>query len=230
MNKIVFLVKNKASLKVILIFLIQKFFNIFLKRKIKSFKKANQIFLKNKKISNDYFSMHAFNFYKYINYLNGNFDYLEIGTYEGNSAMFVARTFPNSRVFCVDNWNKTEEYGDQDFSLVEQNFDNNCLGLKNIVKIKKDSDNFFLENKVHFDVIYIDGHHKDFQVLKDCRNAWKYLKPGGILICDDYIWNFYKNLKENPCYSINLFLKEIKNKKRILEVSKSQIFIKKVYE
>jgi|TARA_B100001093_G_C26671091_1_gene946200 predicted O-methyltransferase YrrM len=230
MNKIVFLVKNKASLKVIFIFLIQKFFNIFLKRKIKSFKKANQIFLKNKKISNDYFSMHAFNFYKYINYLNGNFDYLEIGTYEGNSAMFVARTFPNSKVFCVDNWNKTEEYGDQDFSLVEQNFDNNCLGLKNIVKIKKDSDNFFLENKVHFDVIYIDGHHKDFQVLKDCRNAWKYLKPGGILICDDYIWNFYKNLKENPCYSINLFLKEIKNKKRILEVSKSQIFIKKVYE
>tara|TARA_Y100000389_G_scaffold141556_1_gene139461 strand:+ start:94 stop:786 length:693 start_codon:yes stop_codon:yes gene_type:complete len=230
MNKIVFLVKNKASLKVILIFLIQKFFNIFLKRKIKSFKKANQIFLKNKKISNDYFSMHAFNFYKYINYLNGNFDYLEIGTYEGNSAMFVARTFPNSRVFCVDNWNKTEEYVDQDFSLVEQNFDNNCLSLKNIVKIKKDSDNFFLENKVHFDVIYIDGHHKDFQVLKDCRNAWKYLKPGGILICDDYIWNFYKNLKENPCYSINLFLKEIKNKKRILEVSKSQIFIKKVYE
>jgi len=230
MNKIVFLVKNKASLKVILIFLIQKFFNIFLKRKIKSFKKANQIFLKNKKISNDYFSMHAFNFYKYINYLNGNFDYLEIGTYEGNSAMFVARTFPNSRVFCVDNWNKTEEYGDQDFILVEQNFDNNCLSLKNIVKIKKDSDNFFLENKVHFDVIYIDGHHKDFQVLKDCRNAWKYLKPGGILICDDYIWNFYKNLKENPCYSINLFLKEIKNKKRILEVSKSQIFIKKIYE
>ena len=230
MNKIVFLVKNKASLKVILIFLIQKFFNIFLKRKIKSFKKANQIFLENKKISNDYFSMHAFNFYKYINYLNGNFDYLEIGTYEGNSAMFVARTFPNSRVFCVDNWNKTEEYGDQDFSLVEQNFDNNCLSLKNIVKIKKDSDNFFLENKVHFDVIYIDGHHKDFQVLKDCRNAWKYLKPGGILICDDYIWNFYKNLKENPCYSINLFLKEIENKKRILEVSKSQIFIKKIYE
>ena len=50
MNKIVFLVKNKASLKVIFIFLIQKFFNIFLKRKIKSFKKANQIFLKNKKI------------------------------------------------------------------------------------------------------------------------------------------------------------------------------------
>ena len=144
--------------------------------------------------------------------------------------MFVARTFPNSRVFCVDNWNKTEEYGDQDFSLVEQNFDNNCLSLKNIVKIKKDSDNFFLENKVHFDVIYIDGHHKDFQVLKDCRNAWKYLKPGGILICDDYIWNFYKNLKENPCYSINLFLKEIENKKRILEVSKSQIFIKKIYE
>ena len=228
MKKIIFLIKNKSKINIIMIFLIQKFFNIFIKKKIKSFKKRNQIFLKNKRITNDYFSMHSYNFFKYLNFLEGNFNYLEIGTYEGNSAMFVANTFPKSKVYCVDNWNKTEEYGDQNFDIVEKNFDYNTSSFNNIVKFKNNSDDFFKKNNTLFEVIYIDGYHKDFQVLKDCRNAWKILKKNGLLICDDYIWNFYENIKENPCYSINKFMDEIKNENKVLEVSKSQIFIKKL--
>ena len=228
MKKIIFLIKNKSKINIIMIFLIQKFLNIFIKKKIKSFKKRNQIFLKNKKITNDYFSMHSYNFFKYLNLLEGNFNYLEIGTYEGNSAMFVANTFPKSKVYCVDNWNKTEEYGDQNFDIVEKNFDYNTSSFKNILKFKNNSDDFFKKNNTLFEVIYIDGYHKDFQVLKDCRNAWKILKKNGLLICDDYIWNFYENIKENPCYSINKFINEIKNENKVLEVSKSQIFIKKL--
>lgn len=228
MKKIIFLIKNKSKINIIIIFLIQKFLNIFIKKKIKSFKKRNQIFLKNKKITNDYFSMHSYNFFKYLNFLEGNFNYLEIGTYEGNSAMFVANTFPKSKVYCVDNWNKTEEYGDQNFDIVEKNFDYNTSSFNNILKFKNNSDDFFKKNNTLFEVIYIDGYHKDFQVLKDCRNAWKILKKNGLLICDDYIWNFYENIKENPCYSINKFMDEIKNENKVLEVSKSQIFIKKL--
>ena len=228
MKKIIFLIKNKSKINIIMIFLIQKFFNIFIKKKIKSFKKRNQIFLKNKRITNDYFSMHSYNFFKYLNFLEGNFNYLEIGTYEGNSAMFVANTFPKSKVYCVDNWNKTEEYGDQNFDIVEKNFDYNTSSFNNILKFKNNSDDFFKKNNTLFEVIYIDGYHKDFQVLKDCRNAWKILKKNGLLICDDYIWNFYENIKENPCYSINKFINEIKNENKVLEVSKSQIFIKKL--
>ena len=228
MKKIIFLIKNKSKINIIVIFLIQKFFNIFIKKKIKSFKKRNQIFLKNKRITNDYFSMHSYNFFKYLNFLEGNFNYLEIGTYEGNSAMFVANTFPKSKVYCVDNWNKTEEYGDQNFDIVEKNFDYNTSSFNNILKFKNNSDDFFKKNNTLFEVIYIDGYHRDFQVLKDCRNAWKILKKDGLLICDDYIWNFYENIKENPCYSINKFMDEIKNENKVLEVSKSQIFIKKL--
>lgn len=228
MKKIIFLIKNKSKINIIMIFLIQKFLNIFIKKKIKSFKKRNQIFLKNKRITNDYFSMHSYNFFKYLNFLEGNFNYLEIGTYEGNSAMFVANTFPKSKVYCVDNWNKTEEYGDQNFDIVEKNFDYNTSSFNNIVKFKNNSDDFFKKNNTLFEVIYIDGYHRDFQVLKDCRNAWKILKKNGLLICDDYIWNFYENIKENPCYSINKFMDEIKNENKVLEVSKSQIFIKKL--
>ena len=228
MKKIIFLIKNKSKLNIVIIFLIQKFLNIFIKKKIKSFKKKNQIFLKNKRITNDYFSMHSYNFFKYLNFLNENFNYLEIGTYEGNSAMFVANTFPKSKVYCVDNWNKTEEYGDQNFDIVEKNFDYNTSSFNNILKFKNNSDDFFKKNNTLFEVVYIDGYHRDFQVLKDCRNAWKILKRNGLLICDDYIWNFYENIKENPCYSINKFMDEIKNENKVLEVSKSQIFIKKL--
>ena len=142
--------------------------------------------------------------------------------------MFVANTFPKSKVYCVDNWNKTEEYGDQNFDIVEKNFDYNTSSFNNILKFKNNSDDFFKKNNTLFEVIYIDGYHKDFQVLKDCRNAWKILKKNGLLICDDYIWNFYENIKENPCYSINKFIDEIKNENKVLEVSKSQIFIKKL--
>ena len=228
MQKIIFLIKSKASFKIIFFYFYQKLLNIFLKKKIKAYKKQNQNFLKNKKISNDYFSMNAFNFYKHIKrYSYRNFNYLEIGSYEGNSAMFLSRYFSNCKIHCVDNWHSTEEYGGQNFEEVEKNFDFNIKEFSNIIKIKKNSDNFFLTNQILFDVIYVDGYHKDYQVLKDCKNSWNFLKKGGLLICDDYIWNFYSNIKENPCFSINKFLKEIKNQKKILEVSKSQIFIKK---
>ena len=94
MQKIIFLIKSKASFKIIFFYFYQKLLNIFLKKKIKAYKKQNQNFLKNKKISNDYFSMNAFNFYKHIKrYSYRNFNYLEIGSYEGNSAMFLSRDF-----------------------------------------------------------------------------------------------------------------------------------------
>ena len=89
------------------------------------------------------------------------------------------------------------------------------------------SDAFFENNSKMFDVIYVDGYHKAEQVFKDCKNSWKFLKNSGIMICDDYIWNHYKKIENNPCFAINQFLKTIKNYK-VLEVSNSQIFIKKI--
>ena len=89
-------------------------------------------------------------------------------------------------------------------------------------------DIFFNNNQKIFDVIYIDGYHFAPQVYKDCINAWKYLKKNGILICDDYIWNGYPKIFENPCFAINKFLIEIRNSYKLLYVSNYQIFIKKI--
>ena len=81
-----------------------------------------------------------------------------------------------------------------------------------------------------FDAIYIDGYHHGAQVYKDCINSWKFLKNDGLLICDDYIWRFYSNLRDNPCYAINVFLSEIVGTYKLEKVSNSQIFIKKIID
>jgi len=213
---------------VIYIFLETKIKNIFIKSKIKYEKKKHKIFLSKKIISNDYFSANAFYFYDLLIKLPKNFKYLEIGSYEGNSALYVSTNFPESNVTCVDLWEGVEQYEGKDFSIIEKNFDFNLKGLNNINKIKSTSDNFFIKNKIIFDFIYIDGNHKFDYVFRDCENAWRFLNKGGFLVCDDYIWNYYEELLDNPCYAINSFIKKKNEEIKVLSVTNSQIFIKKI--
>jgi predicted O-methyltransferase YrrM len=226
--KVSFLYKCQSSLFVIYIFLVSKIKNIFIRSKIKYEKRKYKIILSKKIISNDYFSSHAFYFYNLLIKLPKNFKYLEIGSYEGNSALYVSVNFPESNVTCVDLWEAVEEHKDKDFNIIEKNFDSNLKGLGNINKIKSTSDNFFSKNKIMFDFIYIDGNHKFDYVFRDCENAWKFLNKGGFLVCDDYIWDYYKELLNNPCYAINSFIKKNNAEIKILSVTNSQIFIKKI--
>ena len=227
LNKILFLIKSKASFKIILVFFKTKIINIFVKKKIKEKKKENIIFLKNKDITTDYFSSHAYNFYEILKTFN-KFNYLEIGSFEGNSAMFIARNFLNSKIYCIDNWKGDEEYYDLEFLRIEENFNKNTSEFQNILKFKILSDDFFNHNKIKFDVIYIDGYHKGSQVYKDFKNSWQILNVGGILIFDDYIWKFFSKIEDNPCYAINKYIKEIGKNIKILKVSNSQLFIQKI--
>jgi predicted O-methyltransferase YrrM len=228
MKNIIFLINSNSSFYVIIFYFFNKLLNIFLKRRIIKFKRQHELVLCDKKITNDYFSSKAYYFYHYLSKLESNFKYLEIGSYEGNSALLVSNLFIRSQIHCVDNWVGTAEYNNHNFLKIEENFDYNTRNKNNILKTKNTSDNFFNQNKIIFDAIYIDGYHFAPQVYNDCNNAWKYLKKNGILICDDYIWNGYSKISENPCYAINKFLKEIKNSYRLLYVSNYQIFIKKI--
>jgi cephalosporin hydroxylase len=227
-SKLSFLYKSESPSIVIYIFLISKIKNIFIKSKIKKEKTKHKIILSKKIISNDYFSSNAFYFYNLLKKLPKNFKYLEIGSYEGNSALYVSTNFPHSNVTCVDLWEGVEEYKGKDFSIIEKNFDLNLKGLSNINKIKSTSDNFFNRNKIMYDFVYIDGNHKFDYVLRDCENAWRFLSKGGFLVCDDYIWNYYKDLLDNPCYAINSFIKKKNAEIKVLSVTNSQIFIKKI--
>ena len=227
LKKIFFLINSGCNLEILLKFLFTKLSMLLKKTKKKQIKKEHQLFLKNKKITQDYFSKNSYFFLDLLKKL-GQFNYLEIGVFEGNSSMFVARKFKKSQIYCVDNWVGTEEYSKIDFKIIENNFDLNIRDFPNITKIKSSSDNFFKENKKNFEVIYIDGYHNASQVYLDFKNAWKCLLPRGYIIFDDYIWQFSKNYEDNPCYAINKYIKELKENYKIIFVTNSQLCIKRL--
>ncbi len=47
------------------------------------------------------------------------------------------------------------------------------------------SDDFFAQNTERFDLIFIDGHHEEHQVLRDVEHALACLNPGGVVVCHD---------------------------------------------
>ncbi len=139
---------------------------------------------------------------------------LEIGSYEGRSAIFFAEIFKDTKISCVDTWSGSDEHKNINFQLIENNFDQNIKNIKDYQKISKfkmTSDIFFKQNNSKFDFVYIDGDHSKDQVFKDLINSWSALNKNGFLLVDDYMWWYYKDLNENPAYAVNKFIKDYSN-------------------
>ena len=154
---------------------------------------------------------------------------LEIGSYEGRSAIFFLKFFQTSSITCVDTWHGSDEHNKYNFEEIERNFDHNVrlFNGNRLNKIKTTSDNFFKKNQESFDLIFLDGDHSHDQVIKDANNAWNKLNLNGYLIFDDYLWWFYNDLKTNPAFAINKFLIEKKNQIEICYIWQ-QVIIKKI--
>jgi hypothetical protein len=57
-----------------------------------------------------------------------------------------------------------------------------------------------------FDAAYLDGSHIAADVLEDAVLTWRLLKPGGVLIFDDYRWDLYRDSVRSPGPGIDAFL------------------------
>ena len=190
---------------------------------------------KSKKIENtiyDQFQSQNYNekwFCNNLNFLSTNLknlknvnNMLEIGCYEGRSAIFFLKNFSNSNLTCVDTWSGSDELSSVNFELIEKNFDLNTSFYQSnnlLRKYKMTSNDFFKKNDKYFDLIYVDGDHSSDQVKIDLINSWNVLKNGGFLILDDYLWWYYKDYKKNPSTPINNFIK-----KNILNISNLTIW------
>ena len=100
------------------------------------------------------------------------------------------------------------------------------LKRKQIKLIKKKSDDFFIENKEFFDVIYIDGDHRYEFLKRDFYNSINCLNKDGILICDDFLWFKFENNNENPINAILDCYYHQRKKLKIIFVSNQIIFKK----
>tara|TARA_B100000900_G_C20506792_1_gene686213 strand:- start:291 stop:989 length:699 start_codon:yes stop_codon:yes gene_type:complete len=231
MKKLNYLLKSGANLNLIKSYLIHSFKSHFNKKKRKDFIQDYKEILKQKKITDDYFSRNTFDWILVLkDYINKKFDYLEIGSLEGNSAIFVLENFENCYLNCVDCWEDfNQEVDGYEGHKNEENFDYNLKQYSGrFRKNKVLSDLFFKKNDKFYDVIFIDGSHFADDVFKDCKNSWSILKKNGTLILDDYFWTGYENLQHNPAFAINKFLKQINHEYKIIKLTKFQLYLKKI--
>ena len=224
-------IKNGANATVFLRFIIDRLFHPFLSRKKKYYTKKHREYMNKKKTTTDYFSINAFYWNSILSKNLKDFSYLEIGSWEGNSALYILKNFNPIDVVCVDIWDLYDnEYKNKQSERFE-NFKSNLKEFEQKFSFHKDtSDNFFENNKKTFDLIYIDGSHETAQVYKDLSNSWNCLKDNGIIICDDYFYGslYDKQSEEMPAISINKFLNENKERIKIICVNNTQIFFKKI--
>lgn len=114
-----------------------------------------------------------------------NVNYLEVGLYEGRSALWMLEnilTDPTSRLTGIDLF---------DGELKDRFFENlGRSGAQDRSTIIVEPSQIAMRNLPlnSFDVIYIDGSHATADVLEDAVLSYRLLKPGGILIFDDYRW------------------------------------------
>jgi predicted O-methyltransferase YrrM len=111
--------------------------------------------------------------------------YLEIGAYEGRSAVWMLEnvlTDPTAQLTAIDIFDGPYE------ARYRSNIERS--GAKDRVTTIKGSSQVEARKLPleSFDVIYIDGSHEKGDVLEDAALCWRLLKPGGLLIFDDYRW------------------------------------------
>jgi len=187
--------------------------------------------------SSDWFSKNILVWEKFLLKKKG-ISYLEIGSFEGRSAVFILELGIADKIICVDaflepraiqNINKERKSLDyaQGFINLKNNIHKGTTSNNCITKIiKETSDDFFLLNTETFDLIYIDGSHYYEDVKKDFKNSLKILNKGGILICDDFLWDYYSNSRENPMLAILECYKDYKSYLTVRFVNYQIIFEK----
>lgn len=129
--------------------------------------------------------------------LGDNITIVEIGSYCGSGTMIIHSIFPNSKILCVDGWEKyiescsTYDIEKQGIELKEAEtiFDERTFGISNIVKNKILSLDFAqtIENN-SIDLVYIDGNHDYVFVRDDIMHWMPKIKSGGIIGGHDWNW------------------------------------------
>tara|TARA_Y100000590_G_scaffold289197_1_gene325573 strand:- start:219 stop:1031 length:813 start_codon:yes stop_codon:yes gene_type:complete len=182
----------------------------------------------------DWFSGNIFIWEIIVNKIE-KIDYLEIGSFEGRSTVFMGELNNLNSIAAIDTWEGSDEHNSEDkrpeisFNKVFENFKNNLniINKPNINYFKTTSDNFFKNNKKNYNLIYIDGSHHYNDVKNDFINSFNCLKNNGYIICDDFLWFFYDQPELNPMKAVLECYEKFKKNLKI-EFLYYQIIFKKI--
>ncbi len=118
-----------------------------------------------------------------VSQLKPNSDILEIGTFKGQTSIFIAKLRKDINIITIDNHEGIPEEGfysskDEVDSSIKRN------NLSSQIKHKEISSQEFLPEK-KFDLIFIDGDHSYEGVKFDFEKFKHYLKEDGTIIIHD---------------------------------------------
>ncbi|QTN32413.1 class I SAM-dependent methyltransferase [Akkermansiaceae bacterium] len=140
---------------------------------------------------------------------------LEIGAFDGVSANVMLDsifTHPDSTVDTIDPYladPTTPQVGPHTRALFEENTRRGCHGGRVRLHVGKSLEvltRMLADGAVEsFDVVFIDGSHRGADVLTDAVLSWPLLRPGGILIFDDYDWGGSISPHRRPKEAIQAF-------------------------
>jgi predicted O-methyltransferase YrrM len=147
---------------------------------------------------------------------------LEIGSWEGRSAVFFLNFFARATITCIDTFGGSEEHQNLTAQLadIEARFDRNLAPFGPRVEKIKSRSGAALERLAaqgrRFDLAYIDAGHRRDDVMADSLGVWPLLAPGGVVIWDDYEWGRGLPPEERPQPAIDDFLRDHQGGYRLL--------------
>ena len=127
---------------------------------------------------------------------------IEIGNWEGRSTGWLLDNLcsdRDSRLTAIDPHFSHERYA-RFLGNVSQN---KYVSRLNVVR-ELSADYLGTLPAASIDACYIDGSHEAVDVMTDAVLCWRLLKPGGVIIFDDYEWDGPRELM--PRVAINSFV------------------------
>ena len=126
-----------------------------------------------------------------------NLNFLEIGCWEGRATCWLLEnilTDKSSKITVVDTFEGSpEETGMKDLNLKDilSRFKHNTSDFSEQITIHQGYSSVILKQlslEQQFDFVYIDASHTAYGTLEDAVLTHPLVKPGGIIIFDDYLW------------------------------------------
>ena len=134
--------------------------------------------------------------------------YLEIGTFEGRSAMWMLEnilTHPSSRMTVIDPF-ATPQGRDFEHLFLANLQKSGAADRTTVIKGFSQEELRKLPAQ-SYDIIYVDGSHSADAVLEDAVLSWRVLKDGGLLIFDDYEISKPASPQRRPKMAITAFVR-----------------------
>jgi predicted O-methyltransferase YrrM len=141
---------------------------------------------------------------------------MEIGCWEGKTSRWLledAMCGWSPHLTVVDTFAGGEDHAEQHVSTagVRDRFIANVAPWRDRLRILEGTSFDVLRGLGNaedgtFDFCYIDGSHRADDTLADAILCWPLLRPGGVLVFDDYLWTMCPEPHRRPGPAIDAFL------------------------